>query len=208
MRGRLEGEVVAVGLKRPQGRKLRWQLGGEELEDPLRPEEVLQVPLTEVHQARAQRKLIAHQLLGRQREQRLAPVTSRQEPSYPVHGGAEVVSLALLRSAGVQCHPHPQGACLLPLLVKERSLNLKSGVEGVRGHPEGAAEGITDSLEDVATTLLMARLSISSWRANAACMACGLLSHILVEPSMSVNRKVTVPVGGLVATTLISSLLP
>src|SRR5215210_4391780 len=53
----------------------------------------------------------------------------------------------------------------------------------------------------------MARLSNSSWRANAFCIACGLLSHIPVEPSMSVNRNVTVPVGGL-ATTLMSSLLP
>src|SRR5918994_3108938 len=54
----------------------------------------------------------------------------------------------------------------------------------------------------------MVRLSITSWRASAACIACGLLSHILVEPSMSVNRKVRVPVGGLAITILMSSLLP
>src|SRR5215204_2820198 len=54
----------------------------------------------------------------------------------------------------------------------------------------------------------MAHLSNSSWRANAACMACGLLSHILVEPSMSVNRKVTVPEGGLATTTSMCSSLP
>src|SRR5215211_6381022 len=54
----------------------------------------------------------------------------------------------------------------------------------------------------------MVRLSITSWRAKAACMACGLLSHILLEPSMSVNRKVTVPVGGLATTTSMCSLLP
>ena len=35
-----------------------------------------------------------------------------------------------------------------------------------------------------------------------------LLSHILVEPSMSVNRNVTVPVGGLATTTSMCSLLP
>src|SRR5215211_9233019 len=55
----------------------------------------------------------------------------------------------------------------------------------------------------------MVLLSNSSWRANAACMAGGLSSQSLVEPSMSVNRNVTVPVGGLVATTTsMSSLLP
>src|SRR5215204_7073708 len=54
----------------------------------------------------------------------------------------------------------------------------------------------------------MASLRISSWRVNAACIACGLLSHIAVEPSMSVNRNVTVPVGGLATTTSMCSLLP
>src|SRR5215211_3054686 len=54
----------------------------------------------------------------------------------------------------------------------------------------------------------MASLSNSSWRANAACMAGALFSHILVEPSMSVKRKVTVPEGGLATTTSMCSLLP
>jgi hypothetical protein len=54
----------------------------------------------------------------------------------------------------------------------------------------------------------MAHLSNSSWWANAACMAEALCSHILVEPSMSVNKKVTVPVGGLAVTTSMSSSLP
>src|SRR5215210_4835320 len=48
---------------------------------------------------------------------------------------------------------------------------------------------------------------IPSCRAKAACMASGSYSQSLEEPSMSVNRKVRVPVGGL-ATTLKSSLLP
>src|SRR5215211_5148473 len=43
----------------------------------------------------------------------------------------------------------------------------------------------------------MASLRISSWRASTSDMASGLLSQSLVEPSMSVKRKVTVPVGGL-----------
>src|SRR5215208_3506072 len=53
----------------------------------------------------------------------------------------------------------------------------------------------------------MALLKISSWRVSAACMAGALFSQSLVEPSMSVNRNVRVPVGGL-ATTPSSSLLP
>jgi len=42
----------------------------------------------------------------------------------------------------------------------------------------------------------MALLGSSSWRARAFYMAEGLLSQSLMEPSMFVNRKVTVPVGG------------
>src|SRR5919112_5386157 len=54
----------------------------------------------------------------------------------------------------------------------------------------------------------MAPLSNSSWRASAACIAFWLLSHMPVEPSMSVNRNVTVPVGGLPTTTSMCSSLP
>src|SRR5215213_8377552 len=53
----------------------------------------------------------------------------------------------------------------------------------------------------------MAPFRILSCRVNATCMAWALCSQSLVEPSISVNRKVTVPVGGL-ATNSISSLLP
>src|SRR5215213_8747403 len=53
----------------------------------------------------------------------------------------------------------------------------------------------------------MALLKISSWRVSAACMAGALFSQSLVEPSMSVNRNVRVPIGGL-TTTQSSSLLP
>jgi hypothetical protein len=42
----------------------------------------------------------------------------------------------------------------------------------------------------------VAPLSISPWRVMATCMAGALCSQCLVEPSMSANRKVMVPVGG------------
>src|SRR5918993_3231749 len=42
----------------------------------------------------------------------------------------------------------------------------------------------------------MALRRILSWRARAVRILSGLFSHILLEPSMSVNRKVTVPPGG------------
>src|ERR671933_2848764 len=44
----------------------------------------------------------------------------------------------------------------------------------------------------------MARRRIASWRAKAGCIARACVSQRLVLPSMSLNRKVTVPVGKLV----------
>ncbi len=41
----------------------------------------------------------------------------------------------------------------------------------------------------------MALRRTPSWRARAALIIWGLFSHILLEPSMSVNRSVTVPLG-------------
>src|SRR5829696_1915110 len=41
----------------------------------------------------------------------------------------------------------------------------------------------------------MAARSSASWRARAPCIAAGCSSQRRVLPSMSVNRKVTVPVG-------------
>src|SRR3712207_401973 len=41
----------------------------------------------------------------------------------------------------------------------------------------------------------MAAWRISSCRARASCICSGWSSHMAVEPSMSVKRKVTVPVG-------------
>src|SRR5215217_2994692 len=52
----------------------------------------------------------------------------------------------------------------------------------------------------------MALRRTSSWRASATRMAGASSSHSLVEPAMSVNRKVTVPVGGPFITLPYSSL--
>ena len=97
--------------------------------------------------------MIAHQLLGRQREQHLAPVTSREEPSYPVYRWAEVVPIPLLCRARVQSHPHQKGLGLLPFGREEPTLGLQGGFQGIRAGWEGGIKGVTNSLEDVATTL-------------------------------------------------------
>src|SRR5215208_12008 len=66
-RGGLQGQVVGVAFEGPKGRKLRRQTRPHELEEPLRPEEVLQAPLPQVPQLYVGRQLVACELFGRQR---------------------------------------------------------------------------------------------------------------------------------------------
>ena len=70
---------------------------------------------------------------------------------------------------------------------------------------QGMADG--ENYRDLLTRLSMALLSSSSWRARATCMAEESRSQRRVEPSMSVNRKVTVPVGRLLTRFASSSFL-
>src|SRR5829696_4589033 len=67
-----------------------------------------------------------------------------------------------------------------------------------------APEGVGKAAQKASPTVLKTKprldsitsRRISSWRERAARMASGSFSQSFVEPSMSVNRKVTVPVGG------------
>jgi hypothetical protein len=63
-RRRLEGEVIAVSVECPQGRELRRHIGGHELEDPLRAEEVFEMMLAKVTKAYPRWQLITHHLVG------------------------------------------------------------------------------------------------------------------------------------------------
>jgi hypothetical protein len=54
----------------------------------------------------------------------------------------------------VQSHPHQKWPTLLPFGREEPTLDLKGGFQCIRDCWEGTTEGITNRLEDVATTLL------------------------------------------------------
>ena len=77
-----------------------------------------------------------------------------EQPRHPVYRRAEVVPISLLCGSCVQSHPHPKGSDLLPFGREEPTLGLQGGFQGIRGGWEGTTEGVTDRLEDVATTLL------------------------------------------------------
>src|SRR5215211_5687045 len=110
--------------------------------------------LSEVPETRPPRKLIANQLLSREREQHLPTVGGREQPRNPVYGWSEVVAISLLCGARVQGHPHPKRLSLLPFEGEEPALGFQGGFQGIRGSGENGTEGVAHRLEDVATTLL------------------------------------------------------
>ena len=68
---------------------------------------------------------------------------------------------------------------------------------------EDGVEGITHRLEVHTTFCLNCLSRMASWRARAACIAAWCCSQRVVEPSMSVKRNVTVPVGNSATTAVL-----
>ena len=109
-RGCLGREVVRPEVEGRQRRELGRQPRMGELEEALRPPEVLQSMLPEVAQRGAVREPALDEAGGRVGQQDLAAVTGRHDPRRPVHRGPEEVPAARLDLAGVDPHPHPDRA--------------------------------------------------------------------------------------------------
>ena len=106
--------------------------------------------LTEIPESRPARKLIAYQLLSRQREQHLPSVGCGEEPRHPVYRRTEVVPIR--SSAAPVCKAILTLRGPLSSHSEERSLRwISRRLPGHQGQLEGTTEGVTHSLEDVAT---------------------------------------------------------
>jgi hypothetical protein len=95
----------------------------------------------------------------------------------------------------VERHPNPDHTPSFPLPGVKRALGDEGGPEGFRGGGEGGAEGVPHRLEDEAPVGFDGFLQNLVVAGEGKRMADGSRSQRRVEPSMSVNRKVTVPVG-------------
>jgi hypothetical protein len=82
------------------------------------------------------RQLITHQLLGRQREERLTPVGRRQKPGDPVQGRAEVVPVP----PRVKRHAHQRGSGLDPVSIYQQCPPGGEGyIQGLRSNGKRGA---------------------------------------------------------------------
>ena len=85
-----------------------------QLEHPLRPRQVAQLMGAQVHELRAGREPVVHQLPGGLRQQRRAAIREAPQAGGPVERRAEVVAAAFVRLARVEGHAHTQVEVAVP----------------------------------------------------------------------------------------------
>ena len=128
------GRQVRPGrARRDQRREVRRQVWVDELEEALRPTEVLQAMLAQVDQVGARRaapRVLARS--GRLGQEDLAAVPGGHDPGRPVDRRPEVVVATMLGLAGVHPHPHPQRTGLAPRLRGHAELGGQGGRRRVR----------------------------------------------------------------------------
>ena len=154
-----------VSVGRLFGRRSRVDSGSElgrqprkgKLEETLRPPEVLQSMFPEVAQRGAGREPALDEAGGRLGQQDLAAVTGRHDPRRPVHRGPKEVPAARLHLAGVDPHPHPDGAPVRPRLREQPVLSGDRGRHGADRNGEDGHESVAGRLDDLAARIRRSR---------------------------------------------------
>src|SRR5262249_47337777 len=108
----LHREVVGKTVQGAKRGELRDETRGHELEDTLRPLQILEPVLAEVLQVSGRRQALPRELGGARPEQDLSSVGGVGEPRAAVERGAEVVIALTLDLTRVQAHAHSERADL------------------------------------------------------------------------------------------------
>ena len=155
-----------------------------ELEETLRRAQVLQPVQAEVAH------IGAGEVRRRLRQEHLPPVPGGRDPRRPVHVEPDIALVRPERLAGVQPHPHAHRA------ARKRALRVGGGGHGVGRAREGDEERVALRV-DLDPVVLRAKPPAARGGARRARRRTPSPSSCSsrVEPSMSVKRKVTVPVG-------------
>src|SRR5215213_3190068 len=98
----------------------------DELEDPLRLQQVPESLLAEVAKRDFAREAVARQLNRHGRQENLAPVPRRHDPRGTVDRRTEIVPRALLRASRMNAHANPQGAGLVPRFLEQTALRVET----------------------------------------------------------------------------------
>ena len=176
--------------------KLEGQARDLELEEPLGPVEVRECRRPEIEQPELTGQVVPDEVRGRAREQHLPAMTRIADAGGLVNGEAHVAVRADAGLAGVQSHADAHLHLVRPLMLGERDLRGGAGLDRRAGAAEDDEERVALRVDLDAAALGEGRAQELVMRREhvAVAVAASFLSR-RVEPSMSVNRKVTVPVG-------------
>ena len=122
-------------------------------------------------------------------------MTDRHDARRPVDRGAVVIAVPFVGLARVNAHTRRDRRLGRPALGTKGSLRVDRGQHPVGCGGEGDMHAVTGGLDDRATVRCDRDAQDSSWRASAARIASGCSSQRCVDPSISVNKNVTVPEG-------------
>jgi hypothetical protein len=136
----VSGHLLVAGAER---REVARQSFDHELEDALGSGEVLQRLIAQVAQGNGRDLLVIDDSGRRAREQDLAAVRDRADPSRPMDGDPHVPFVAGVSLARVKAHAHRDPTAVLPRLTVERALGRDCGRHGVAGMFEHDEEGVS-----------------------------------------------------------------
>ncbi|MGV8840962.1 MAG: hypothetical protein ACWA6X_11730 [Bauldia sp.] len=122
---------------------------------------------------------------------------SARDARRPVDVAANIEALGVEGALpGVEPHPHPHATLDGPWLGGETALGFGGGGHG-RGALRNTTKNESPSVMISVPSGAIADLMIARWRSRTGAQAAvPSASTAFVDPSMSVKRNVTVPVGG------------
>lgn len=193
-RGQLRRQIVRSGVERAQRREVGRQAIDDELAQALGCAEVLEPMLPEVAQGDAVGQSIAEQGTGRVADQGLAAVRDRGDAGGPIDGEADHVASDRFDLAAVEAHPDADRQPVGPRLRRE-----PRWASAAAATASGAAGKITKN-ESPSVPCSWPRCAANAVLSSARCRSrmsrYGPVPSSIsrrVEPSMSLNRHVTVP---------------
>jgi hypothetical protein len=162
-----------------QSREGLLQAGRDELVEPLRLVEVLELMLVQVTERDIRQRIVAEQLPGRLGHERLSAMAGRTDARRAMDADADI---ALTQGGGlsrVDAHANAELSPGGPILLREATLSVYSSGDGVFRAPERYEERVALRVDLVAAVLCEARSEdtpVSRQRRNV------LLSPVLQQP--------------------------
>ncbi len=140
-RRELRGQADERHVDRAQRRKLLQQTGRVQLEHPLRAREIPETMHAEIDQPNSG-ELIAHQVGGGLRTQRLPAICHRYQPSRAIYGRAVIVTIPILGDSSVNAGASAQRPGHVPCFRVQGLLRVEYRTHRVSGGRERRVQPI------------------------------------------------------------------